>query len=349
MPNLTKIPRWLQHLIFWLEVLGWYYIQYQVVGDGQYFGRRMLILLPIDMLAAYFSAYLLVERLLLRGKYLWFLLSLMVSIECFVIAERWLEFHYFLPLAKPEALAQGLWHGSSLFNIGVRIYLIVSLFAGMRLFKIWLYDQNRKRDLEQQNLQTELAMLRTQIQPHFLFNTLNNIDALVHAASPEKASEAIARLSEILRFQLYEKGTDRVSLRDEINFLEATIALLELRRPNPEARQFRVKGQTDAYYLPALLLVPFVENAYKHGDKHAPIKIELTTHDARLYFRVENEAKQGLDQNYEKVGGLGLSNVQRRLALYFEDDYQLAYGEQGDQYIISLDMPLFEQALSFDA
>ncbi|MEL7529747.1 MAG: histidine kinase [Bacteroidota bacterium] len=348
MPNLAKIPRWLQHLIFWMEVLGWYYIQYQVVGDGQYFGLRMLILLPIDILAAYFSSYLLVERLLLKGRYLVFLLSLVVSIELFVIAERALEFYYYLPLTDLKTIKLGFWHGSSLFNIGVRIYLIVSLFAGMRLFKFWLYDQNRKRDLEQQSLQTELSMLRTQIQPHFLFNTLNNIDALVHA-NPDKASEAIARLSEILRFQLYEKETDRVSLADEINFLEATIALLELRRPDPEGMQFQVKGKTDGYYMPALLLAPFVENAYKHGDKQAPISITLETRAARLYFRIENQLKSVPDQNYQSVGGLGLSNVKRRLALYFEADYQLTYGEQADKYVIDLELPLFSKPLSAEA
>ncbi|MFK7924509.1 MAG: sensor histidine kinase [Bacteroidia bacterium] len=345
MPTLAKIPRWLQHLIFWLEVLGWYYIQYQVLGDGQYFGRRMLVVMPVDILAACVSSYLLVDQLLLKGKYIWFLLAMAASTEVFIGLERLLEFQFLLPLAEPESLALGFWDGPSIFNIGVRIYLIVSLFAGMRLFKFWLIDQNRKRDLEQQSLQTELAMLRTQIQPHFLFNTLNNIDALVHA-DPDKASEAIARLSEILRFQLYEKETDRISLREEINFLEATISLLELRRRDTEGIDFKVQGQTDYYYMPALLLAPFVENAYKHGDKQAPIKIHLETKVDRLYFRIENKLKASSDNNYQSMGGLGLSNVKRRFELYFEADYELTYGPEGEQFVLSLQIPLFRQALN---
>ncbi|MEL6590401.1 MAG: histidine kinase [Bacteroidota bacterium] len=346
MKPITNIPRWAQHLIFWLELIGWYYLQYVWIGGKDDFGLRLLVILPVDMLAAYFSAYVLFDRGLRQGKYGQFFVFLLVSALFFAGLSRFLEYQFLL--SAEEQAREILWRAVPIFNQLVRIYLVVSLFVGARLFKIWLQDQQRKQDLQQQSLSSELAMLRAQVQPHFLFNTLNNIDSLVHI-DPEKASEAIANLSAILRFQLYDKSGDMLPVSEEIRLLRSTLALLDLRRTGETKLKLEMSSAQQALYMPALLLAPIVENAYKHGDKQAAIVISLWGEGEQLFFEVRNQRKKTATQDLSRPGGIGLANVKRRLELYFGDQYQLEYGPQGPDFVVSLQIPLLKEPQSIRA
>ena len=182
-----------------------------------------------------------------------------------------------------------------------------------------------KVELISQNQASELALLRSQINPHFLFNTLNNIYSLVYQKT-DSAPEAVMRLSEIMRYMLYDASVEKVLLENEINYLKSFIELQGLRLKNKEFVQFNIQGQYNGLTLSPMLLIPFVENAFKHGIKkgvNPGIIINLTVKDKRITFDVTNFCHKSDQINKDPIGGIGLANIKRRLELLYRGRYKL--------------------------
>src|SRR4030042_7138626 len=180
-------------------------------------------------------------------------------------------------------------------------YTVTLLYTGLaylaRFTTRWIVDQQVKAELINQNQQSELALLRSQINPHFLFNTLNNIYSLVYTKSDD-APQAMTKLSDIMRYMLYEANTEKVLLSREINHLRGYIELLLLRVSKKNFIEFDVQGDTENKLISPMLLFPFVENAYKHCNKKSPvpgIKIALKVQEDLLTFTVVNSVKKETD------------------------------------------------------
>ncbi|RLD70639.1 MAG: histidine kinase [Bacteroidetes bacterium] len=219
----------------------------------------------------------------------------------------------------------------------VNIYTVVGFFASIKLLKYWYHNQQLKSELENKNKTSELALLKSQVNPHFLFNTLNNIDSLV-AIDQEKASDAIIKLSDIMRYMLYDTATDKVFLEKEINYLQSYIALQGLRFQNPEVVQFNISGSCSNFHIAPMLLIPFVENAFKHGKKtmNGAIIISLVCVPEKLVFTVSNKYDVPMLQQKDKTKGIGLSNVKRRLDLLYPDKYVLDINGDDGKYEVKL-------------
>lgn len=229
-------------------------------------------------------------------------------------------------------------------------YAIPSVLVGL-VFKIiedWFVHQQERRALVSERNTAELAFLKSQVNPHFLFNTLNNIYALAYAKS-DAAPGAILKLSELMRYMLYESngndrsavgsGPARVPLAKEINYLENFVELEKLRVANAQV-QFSVEGNTELFRIEPLLLVPFVENAFKHGDlsdPNHPLVIELSIRSGTLRFDTLNKKAR---RQTDAVGGIGLTNVRRRLALLYPNRHTLRITEEPDSYACSLELNL---------
>ena len=220
----------------------------------------------------------------------------------------------------------------------LKITLIISIYAMLIRFSIdWFDAQKYKDELIKQRQASEIALLRSQVNPHFLFNTLNNIYSLVYNKS-EEAPEAVMKLSSIMRYMLYDSNTDLVPVIKEVEYLNSFIELQQLRITQKGFVDIKVLGSMENRTIAPMLLIPFVENAFKHGDKnHEPgITIVLSLQPDKLVFSVENYIKNNNHSPVEESGGFGLHNIKRRLGLLYADKHDLKISTNDDKYKIEL-------------
>lgn len=227
-----------------------------------------------------------------------------------------------------------------------------SLFVGAsstiyQILSDWQKSDVEKRELEYKTTQTELNFLRSQINPHFLFNTLNNLYALTLKKS-NSAPETVLKLSEIMRYMLYECNERQVLLQKEINYLKNYIELERLRMNDSFEIKLIVEGDIGSHKIAPLLLTPFIENAFKHGinqqlDK-GYIHITIGIKDKMLSLSIQNSKgnKGPQEKPYKKSGGIGLQNVKRRLEILYPSTHQLDIVDDIDHYNINLKIKLDE-------
>lgn len=210
------------------------------------------------------------------------------------------------------------------------------------IFYLIKYSWNTYRQVTQLQLekkQAELQVLKNQLSPHFLFNTLNSFYADLYDSHP-KAANDILKLSEMLRYITYDNAGDMVSLKDEVEFLKNYIDLLKRRFDNTIFISFVYSENSGALKIPSLLLIHFVENAFKHGilyNEDKPVLIKLNIENSRLIFIVNNSFEYY--EHYDEPG-IGLKNIQQRLALLFPNDHKLEILEKENTYSITLNIPL---------
>jgi two-component system, LytTR family, sensor kinase len=231
---------------------------------------------------------------------------------------------------------------------GFRFYFITNVFIGilfiffsivLKLSVDWFVNERVHRDLENQRLSAELAFLKSQINPHFLFNSLNSIYSLAYQKS-DTTPDAILKLSEIMRYMLYECNDSKVDLSKELQYLQNFIDLQKLRFGDKAYIDFRVEGNVTNQKIVPLLLIAFIENAFKHGianDETSPIKMQISVNKEHLQFIIQNKKHRN---NMDAIGGIGLSNVRRRLDLLYPDKYNLEIRDEKDTYTSELSLVL---------
>jgi two-component system LytT family sensor kinase len=212
--------------------------------------------------------------------------------------------------------------------------LLITFFVG------WIKAQKQKDELEKQSQQAEIALLRSQINPHFLFNTLNNLYSLVYRKSDE-APGALMKLSDILRYMLYESNTEKVLLEKEITYIKSYIELQQLRITTPNFIQFTLKGAPEGKLIPPMLLITFIENAFKHGNKNvdAPgIIINIDCEGGSFLFDIKSYLNESEVQTKDPQQGIGMQNVKRRLELTYRGKHELFAGIEGNTYHVKLNL-----------
>ncbi|MBN1198869.1 MAG: histidine kinase [Bacteroidales bacterium] len=227
------------------------------------------------------------------------------------------------------------------YHIVLETYYSISftLMAVLIKFMIdWFNTQKQKSELLARTKTSELALLRNQINPHFLFNTLNNLYSLVYKKSDE-APSMVMKLSDIMRYMLYDSNSDKVMLEKEIEYLESFIELNALRMKEVRFVEFDVGGDILNKMIPPMLLVPFVENAFKHGRKNYKlpgITIQLMVTGNRLNFDIRNYLPSGTAINKDQQGGIGLGNVRKRLDMIYQQNYSLDIEQNEDEFHVRL-------------
>jgi len=224
----------------------------------------------------------------------------------------------------------------------VSLGFVILLASAIKLSRFWMQSQQDKADLEIQNRKSELALLRSQVNPHFLFNTLNNIDALIRK-DPDRASDSLVKLSEMMRYFIYEATTEKVPLEKEIEYLDCFVELQRLRYKDPGVIRFTVTGSAEGVRIAPMLFIPFVENACKHGSsgKQIPsILVDLAIRNEEIRFEVVNYVETHHNRMKDPGKGIGLSNVQRRLDLMYPAKYDLITELADDRYKVVLTIPL---------
>jgi two-component system, LytTR family, sensor kinase len=220
------------------------------------------------------------------------------------------------------------------------LYMFMGAFFRLAINGLQVIYQKSK--LEKQNLRGELALLRSQINPHFLFNTLNNIHAFTHKDA-DKTAFSIIKLSEIMRYMLNESESERVLLEDEIAYVKSYIALQNIRFSETEYVFLEIEGDPAGINIAPMIFVPFVENAFKHGDKRqkdSGVKVSLRISKTDIIFEVCNLKRKIKSEEIEEKSGFGLENLRRRLELTYPDSFILDIQDKQNEYITKLKIDL---------
>jgi len=332
-----KGSRVLSHILFWVLYIVFVLFQFTFFSKESDYLRTTYVLVltsVVDIFAAYITVYYLLPKFLFKKKYFLFAITFLVFAAISILFQRAI-LYFAYPYFYPEYAAKmgTFWHINPFYSF-MNIYTIVAFFAVVKLLKFWYKNQKYKLELENKNKTSELALLRTQLNPHFLFNTLNNIDSLI-ISNQEKASDAIIKLSEILRFMIYDTAVEKVSLEKEIGYLRSYISLQKLRLKDPNFVKFDIEGTCAGKYVAPLLFIPFIENAFKHGLKNIEspgIKIKLICSADSIYFEVRNQYNENIISEKDNTSGIGLANTQRRLELLYPDMFDFVIEKKNGVY-----------------
>lgn len=302
-------------------------------------GGWMVYFLTIEIVV-YVNIYLLVPRFLLRDRLLlYFITVLGVICLCLTLVVIGQGFLYTVVVPSQQEMgAFGMCMNafSGLFTFG----FVAAGMSAILLFRHWIRYNQRIDELQSMTLQSELQYLRNQINPHFLFNMLNNANVLIRK-NPAEASQVLFKLEDLLRYQINDSSREHVSLSSDIRFLNDYLNLEKIRR-DKFAYILAKQGEIDSVWLPPLLFIPFVENAVKHNfDSENPSYVHLSfiIRDERLEFRCEN-SKPPLSSGNSGVGGIGLTNIRRRLELLYPSRHRLETSETERTYIVNLYLDL---------
>jgi sensor histidine kinase YesM len=326
----------LLHVSFWLV-----YYSYRVYDLTGYLGYKnamayTLVPMAFDILASYVHYFIILPPWLRKKKpgnyFLWLVLLLVPVIALRIFVES----HTLVYISR----VADYYRMVSLLRVISTLWDTLSfiIFTGMIRFVLdWFDLETKKNKLENEKLIAELNYLKLQINPHFLFNTLHNLNYLVYSGS-KNATEVIIKLSNIMRYMIYDVVKDRVQLKQEITYMHDYIHLESIRLNNAFRMNFKTEGPVSGVEIAPLVLITFLENAFKHGvsdqEQDCWIDVELEVNDERLRYYVRNrKVRTG---NRKLKSGFGLDNLKKRLQLSYPGKHELAIEENDDTFEINL-------------
>lgn len=328
----------LHHLFFWMLVFGlWYYLRYQDY-ETQEIAVRITLLKVADLaLLVYITNYLLIPKLLYKKKYIIFTVVFLFLIVASAVFKVFVMGKI---LDQPHLFSLSGDLKTRLYENVISDFFLVVTGAAFRLIFDYIGMQQRMAEVAKENAETELNFLKSQINPHFLFNSLNSVYFLINKENAE-ARGALHKFSEMLRFQLYEMNGEKIPVEKEISYLKDYVALQQLRKDENFLVQFSCTPDVKGFLIEPLLLIPFVENAFKHishySDNSNFVKIGLSRLHGTLLFAIENSREPGLHQT-QKNGGIGLTNVKRRLELLYPGRHDLKIEETDKTFLVTLNL-----------
>ncbi|MCE1188138.1 MAG: histidine kinase [Ignavibacteria bacterium] len=358
----SLIARTILHFLFWICYLG----LYTFLGgysDRDYFNTLTVYMgyLPLIAVSTYIFNYWLVPKFLFRQKYILFaILScewIIASVCCMKILYMNLVLLRFFGIAAQRMyFTHGFFYPTYLVNHLISVYTTVLVFGFIKMFRQWYFSNERNLQLAKEKAEAELRFLKAQMNPHFLFNALNNLYALSLKGAPQ-TPEMILKLASMMEFILYETNSEVIELDKELSLITDYIELEKLRYGSRLSISYSVIDDTSGILCPPLVLFPFIENCFKHGasrDSEAPwIDISLQHNGRFIKFSAINSIPDhqfGIPSFVRK--GIGIDNVRQRLNLLFPNNYSLDVTNSENTYTIILELPLIkgnqdENSLSF--
>ena len=283
----------------------------------------------------YLNALLLFPRVFYKKKYLLYILSVIACFGLIALQSGLLRKNF------PEAGMQFDLRKHLFFSFFIFIFILACSIA-YRTIRDKIIADNIATEKENEFLKTELSLLRSQVSPHFMFNVLNNMVALARKQS-DQLEPSLIKLSSLMRYMLYETDEEKVSLEKETDYLQSYIDLQQQRFGKKVLINTSFNQPDKTYFIEPMLLIPFVENAFKHGTgmiENAMINIELSAVNSQLQFTVQNKYNPGSVEIKDKASGIGLTNVARRLELLYKDKHQLLIEKSNDLFTVKLQINL---------
>jgi len=332
----------LHHLLFWvLFFFGWFYFRYQ---DFASVNKSLLVtgIKVVDLaLMVYITNYILIPQLLYKKRYAWFSLCFFIIISASSLFKIYVLGHIIQPAGTFVLFDENF--KTRVYDNVIPHFLLVSTGAAFKLLLDYAKAQRRLGEMAKEKAEAELIFLKSQMNPHFLFNALNSVYFLIDKNNPE-ARQALHKFSDMLRYQLYEIKDEKVPIEREIGYLKDYIDVQRLRRENT-AIQFNIGDGMHGFFIEPLLLIPFVENSFKHlshfsNGKLNEINMELLKENGEMIFAVNNTTEGKQEDAIQQDGGIGLTNVKRRLELLYPQKHHLSIQQQDGYFDVQLKLKI---------
>jgi sensor histidine kinase YesM len=338
--GIAKYRVLLLHLIFWSL-----FISYQLYDYTRYLSFEQVMLfflypMSLNMAIGYLHYFLFLPFILNKRKPIVYLFITLLAMAVFVVIRVYLD-QFTLAKASPDPSYYESVHMARMLSILWGFISIMVFTSMIKLTANWYDLENKRKQLENEKLTAELNHLKSQINPHFLFNTLHNLNYLTMQKSDE-ASAVIIKLSNIMRYMIYEANKHSVPIANEISYMRDYIALEQIRLNNQFELDFDIKGLNENIQIAPLLLITFLENAFKHGvsDRinNCWIKVELSASEKHVHYKVSNSK---VPKGQQQVpSGFGLNNLKKRLNLQYPDKHKLLLNDDKEQFNIDLTIEL---------
>lgn len=343
MPQQNFLYRYkLHHLIFWVILYcAWFYFRYQ---DFASVNQALLIIAikVVDLaLMVYITNYILIPKFLYAKKYTLFASLFFVMI----LASSFLKLYLIGNIIDPTGTFSFFDKDfkSRVYDNIIPHFLLVSTGAAFKLLVDYAKAQRRIGEMAKERAEAELIFLKSQMNPHFLFNALNSVYFLIDKNNSE-ARQALHKFSGMLRYQLYEVKDEKIPIEKEISYLKDYIDVQSLRRENASIIINIDTGMKD-FFIEPLLLIPFVENSFKHlshfnNGKPNEINLDLSKHNGEMLFAIKNTKEGNFQSSIEEHGGIGLANVKRRLELLYPQKHELIIKNNDECFEVQLKLKI---------
>ncbi|PCE62646.1 sensor histidine kinase [Sediminicola luteus] len=328
------------HLLIWMILCAIILIRFNFVQRS--FSHMVWYRFAIDIGLFYINYALMVPYLLLRKK-IW---AYILGCGLLVLSSIYISRHFpgFMGAQLPEHLRAFVQKPIGLRGFPIMTVLLqIGLGTAIRLYQEWHKNELKRKDIQTQKVGAQLQLLRHQLNPHFLFNSLNSIYSLTRKQSTQ-APEAVLTLSELMRYMLYQSERDWVKLDDEISYIQSYFKLQLLRIANTEYVTINVHGDISTQRIRPLLLISFIENAFKYGTDYMGntfIKVVFTVAGDQLNFSCSNLL--GRSAQHGQNHGIGLNNTRERLDFLYPDRYQLDIHQEADAFHVNLQLDLSDE------
>ena len=331
------------HLSFWCVYVSFLLFQITSRRGRELDLERVITIATIQttfaVIASYLNYFIFLPRFLRRRNVWLYLLEFIVPFSVVMIVRLTLERYFIDGLSGTE---EYLYTTRFVVFVITTNFFIVVFVAMLRFAVDWLEFEAKKNEVENEKLTAELNFLKAQINPHFLFNTLNNLYYLAYSKS-ENTTEVIAKLSQMMRYMIYDSNHPKVLLSKEIEYMRNYISLERLRLNDQIPIKFEVKGNTENVWITPLIFITFLENAFKHGvsnsNPKAWVNIAIDLSDHECIYTVENSRSTEQKDGSEK-SGIGLQNVKRRLELSYPEKYKLVTEDTREKYLVKLNLSI---------
>jgi two-component system LytT family sensor kinase len=331
---------WFWTVYFLLNFLRWgaYF------NDYGYSFKSNLIEFALHIPLVYSNLFVLVPRYILKKKYYQYILALLLSLMVVYLLKTGMTYYIVSENIWPEANSYyEPFEINHIVAVCIGELYVLTMASSVYLTLTWLKERDRNRALREEQFKIKLKYLKNQIQPHFFFNTLNNLYAL-SLESSDRVPDVIIKLSKLMEYVLYDiEGTKFVPLIKEIDYIQNYIEIEKLRFENVEV-SINIESNIDEVKVPPLLFISFLENAFKHGgcnNKKLIIKISFKIVDKFLCFEIINNFV--LSPSFKSSKGIGLTNTKKRLKLIFKNNFALEHQVKFNYYIIQLQMPIYDE------
>jgi LytS/YehU family sensor histidine kinase len=315
----------------------WYYLRFQDY-DTREIAFQITLLKVIDLaLLVYITNYILIPRLLYKKRYVIFSTLFLVLLLASAAGKVFMTGKI---LHQPDLFSLSGDLKTRLYENVISDFFLVLAGAAFRLIFDYFRMQQRLTEVAREKAETELSFLKSQINPHFLFNSLNSVYFLIKKDNAE-AREALHKFSEMLRYQLYEINGDKIPVERELTYLKDYVDLQQLRKDERFSVQFNCTPDIHGFLIEPLLLIPFVENAFKHishfSDQNNFVKMDMSRHNGTFRFQIENSKEPGPPPS-KKNSGIGLTNVKRRLELLYPGRHELNIEETDKTFTVKINL-----------
>jgi two-component system sensor histidine kinase AlgZ len=333
------------HLSFWCAYLSLFLYQTSQFWQDRGIGwARGLVFAAINIgftaLISYLNYFWLLPRLLASKKFLPYAIKFIAVFAVFIAGRVMLE-RYLIDGFTHQV--DFIYKPRFVVHVAASTFFIVIFVAMLRFGKDWFELQARTKAIDNERLSAELNFLKAQINPHFLFNTLNNLYYLAFTQSPN-TTEVIEKLSHMMRYMIYDSNHNRVLLQKEIDYMQNYISLERLRLNNQIPITFQLEGNPDGVFIAPLIFITFLENAFKHGvsnnNPRAWVNIHIQIQGTACTYTVENSKLPLTANTTLEKSGIGLLNVRRRLDLSYPGQYDLQVQDEADRYYVQLKLNL---------